>query len=381
MKIIIAPDSFKGSLPAINVAQALASGWHSKRPNDAIILMPLADGGEGTCDSLVRATEGEFSFLQVHDSLMRPIEAKVGKLGHSSSAVVEMAAASGIELLTIEELNPLIATSYGTGELLKQLILSGCNDILLGIGGSATVDGGIGILQALGAIFYDKDGNKIPDGAGGASLSKVASANWKKFDELLKGVTIKVACDVTNPLTGSNGAAKVYGPQKGATLEMVTLLEENLTCWANFLVAQNRASENGIMPGDGAAGGVGFVLRNVLNAQISSGALLVIEFSGLKKELTSADLLITGEGKSDSQSMQGKLCSIVATLAKEHNVGTILCSGALDKNLIDEDKLFSAMFSISKGPSSLADAMASTKENLYDMASSLAGFADCLTQK
>jgi glycerate kinase len=378
MKVIIAPDSFKGSLPAFKVAQSLADGWRSCRPNDLIIPIPLADGGEGTCDSLVHSTNGNFNYLEVHDPLMRPIKAKYGTLGKLNCAVAEMATASGIELLTTEELNPLKATSFGTGQLLKHLILSGYKDILLGIGGTATVDGGIGILQALGVVFYDKENKVIPNGAAGGNLIDVAKADWESFDNLVKDVKIKVACDVTNVLTGPNGAAFVFGPQKGATPKVVNLLDENLAHWANCLLNSKRAQNLGTSPGDGAAGGVGFILRNVLKAEISSGAALVIEYAKLKDYLTEADLLITGEGKSDSQSMQGKLCSIVATTAKEYNVPVILCSGALDKDLLDKDKLFAALFSIAKGPGPLADAMEATKDNLYDMAKSIAGIISCI---
>lgn len=381
MNIIIAPDSFKGSLPASKVAQALANGWLSCRTNDTIISVPLADGGEGTCDSLVCSTNGVYKYYEVHDPLMRVVNAKVGFLGEAKSAVVEMAQASGIELLSNEELNPLKTTSFGTGELLKQLIKEGVKDILLGIGGSATVDGGIGILQALGAVFYNQKNQVISNGAGGAALKDVVSADWEKFDLLLKDVNIKVACDVTNPLTGLNGAAYVFGPQKGATPKEVATLDENLVYWAKFLSSQGRAENLGSRPGDGAAGGVGFILRNVLKAEISSGAALVIQYANLKEHLKEASLLITGEGKSDSQSMQGKLCSVVATTAKEYNVPVILCSGAIDKDLIDEKKLFVAIFSISKGPGPLEDAILSTEKNLYDMASSIAGIVNCINDK
>lgn len=369
MKIIIAPDSFKGALSAPRVCEALKAGWLSRRPEDEVLLFPLADGGEGTCEALVNSTGGAFFEVSVSDPLMRPVTARCGVTGGGKTAVMELAAASGIELLTRDELDPLAATTYGSGQVMRFLLDQGCRDFLLGIGGSATVDGGAGMLQALGARFYDAGENLLPPGIGGGSLKKIARADLSLLDPRLAASEICVACDVSNPLLGANGAAAVFGPQKGATPPMAALLEENLAHWAQICGGDPR------LPGGGAAGGVGFMLKCVLKAQLTSGAELVISKSGMISALENADLLITGEGCSDEQTLCGKLPAAAARRGAEKNVPAVLCSGAVKGDVRALEELFAGVFSISSGALSLEEAMAKTAENLRLTGANLAGLA------
>ncbi len=362
MKIIIAPDSYKGALRAPAVANALAAGWAAVRPDDEIITIPMSDGGEGLCEVLVNANGGSFMELPCHDALVRPRMARVGVIG--DTAVLETAEANGIELLTRDELNPEIATTYGVGELLRQLVEEHkFKKIIAGIGGSATVDAGLGMLQALGAKFFTADGNELPAGAGGGSLAKIVRAEMVKID-----CEILVACDVTNPLTGANGSAAVFGPQKGATPEMVKTLDAGLANFAGLF------GDGGKSPGDGAAGGLGFALRRILGAKLIPGAELVMEETGFVNALDGASLVITGEGCSDEQTVCGKLCARIADTAAAKGVSTVLCSGALRGDVKILRSKFSGCFSISSGPSSLEEAISKTAENLEDTANSLAGF-------
>ena len=356
MKVIIAPDSYKGALRAPEVAAAFAAGWRSVAPADEIICLPLSDGGEGMMTALCSALGGKIITLPAHDALNRPISARVVIAGEV--AVVESAEANGIELLDHCELDPLTATTYGVGELLRQLLDRGIRRFLIGIGGSATVDCGAGMLQALGAQFYDAYGNILPSGAGGGVLREVAALQLTALDPRLTECEINVACDVTNPLCGVSGAAQVFGPQKGATPEMVISLDNNLRHFAAL------AGDDGTCPGDGAAGGLGFALRKFLHAQMASGAELVMQYSGFEAALTGADLVVTGEGCSDEQTACGKLCACVAHAAHAHKVPVILFSGALRGQTAKLAALFDGCFSIASGPGELSEAIAATAENL-----------------
>ncbi|MBE6399059.1 MAG: glycerate kinase [Lentisphaerae bacterium] len=356
MKVIVAPDSYKGALRAPEVAAAFAAGWQSVYPQDEIVSLPLSDGGEGMMNALCSALDGKIITLPAHDALNRPISAHAAVAG--DIAVVESAEANGIELLDRSELDPLAATTYGVGELIKQLLDRGIRKFLIGIGGSATVDGGAGMLQALGAQLMDDYGNILPAGAGGGALRNVAKVQLTTLDPRLTECDIKVACDVTNPLCGITGAAQVFGPQKGATPEMVTSLDENLRRFAAL------ADDDGTQPGDGAAGGLGFALRKFLHASMASGAKLVMEYSGFEAALTDAELVVTGEGCSDEQTACGKLCAGVAQAAHERNVPVILFSGALRGDTAKLTELFDGCFSIASGPGDLSEAIAATAENL-----------------
>ena len=364
MKIIIAPDSYKGSLRAEKVARILADGWKSIRPEDEVVTIALSDGGEGMAGALAASRSGKFIRIPTSDALMRPVTGQAVLL--ADTAVLESAEANGIERLTSDELNPLAATTYGVGTMLVKLLEHGYRDLLIGIGGSATVDGGAGMLQALGARFFDRRDLLLPDGIGGGGLRDVARVDISGLDPRLAQCRIKVACDVVNPLCGPNGSAAVFGPQKGATAEMVKSLDANLHHWAELW---NDPADH---PGDGAAGGLGFALRKILNAQLVSGASLIMEYSGFTNALPQADLVITGEGRSDEQTVCGKLCACVAEAAAKYQVPTVLVSGALQGDTAALEKIFSGCFSIAPGPVSLSDAIAGTEKNLLRMAANLA---------
>ena len=367
MKIVIAPDSYKGAMRAEKVADTLAKGWLHVRPDDEVVCIPLSDGGEGMAGSLAAACGGEFLEIPTWDALMRPVTGKAVLL--KDAAVLESAEANGIERIARDDLNPMMATTYGVGVMISALLDRGFRELIIGIGGSATVDGGAGMLQALGAVLYDSLGNELPRGAGGGVLRHVARADFSKLDPRLRQCRIQVACDVTNPLCGKSGSAVVFGPQKGATPEMVKSLDENLCHWAEL------AGDNGEFPGDGAAGGLGFALRKILNGQLISGAELVMKYSGFEAALAGASLVITGEGCSDEQTAYGKLCACVAEKAAGYAVPTVLVSGALRGNTAALEKVFKGCFSISRGAVSLDEAIAETENNLLRMGANLAHIA------
>jgi glycerate kinase len=363
MKIIIAPDSFKGSLRSPEVCAALCRGLRSALPEAELVALPLADGGEGTTRVLVAATGGTLHEVTVHGPLMDPVAALYGITGDRTCAVIEMAAASGIELLAPERLDPLRATTFGVGELVRAILDTGVSTLLFGIGGSASVDGGAGMAQALGARFFDAQGELLPDGIGGGELERIAAVDFAALDPRLRNINVKVGCDVTNPLLGPRGAAAVFGPQKGAGPAAVARLERNLAHWRGLLQAAG-VTDAADRPGDGAAGGLGFALRVIYQGELASGAALVIEAVGLRRELRDADLLITGEGRTDNQTAGGKLCSVVAEAAAAAGVPAILASGAVSGDPDVLHRYFAAAFSIARGPGSLAGAMRDTAANL-----------------
>lgn len=367
MKIIAAPDSYKNALRASSVACAMARGWQQVRPQDEVVLLPMSDGGEGLCDALCTALNGTKVGITVHDSLMRLREGIAVTAG--DTAVVESAEANGIELLDRSELSPLKTTTYGVGELIKVLIEKyHCRNFIVGIGGSATVDGGIGMLQALGYRFYRSNGELIAPGAGGGVLNEICRMDGREAEALLSDVKIRVACDVTNILCGSSGSAAVFGPQKGASEEDVKVLDANLAHFARIW------NDPGCAPGDGAAGGLGFALR-MLGATMVKGAQLVMEHTGFFSALAGADLVLTGEGCSDDQTVCGKLCSEIARAAKKHNVPTVLISGALRGDCRELEKLFAGCFSVSTGVCTLDEALAASEENIVRITRNLAAFA------
>jgi len=297
-----------------------------------VVKIPLADGGEGTARAITEAAGGKFIAVTVQNPLGKKIKAEFGLINDGKAAVLDMASASGIELIKSEELNPMKASSYGTGQLIKAALDSGAKELIIGIGGSATNDGGIGMISALGFKVLDENGK--PVGQGGQALSKIASVDVSGADKRLKEVSIKVACDVTNPLLGANGASAVFGPQKGATPEMVKTLDAGLAKLANAWIKAGLAKdvERG---GDGAAGGVGAALRICLGAKMESGAMLVMRYAGFfdqlngKGKVKCADLVITGEGMTDGQTAGGKLCSVVARESRKAKVPVALLSGAI----------------------------------------------------
>jgi glycerate kinase len=324
MKIVIAPDSFKGNMSAPEVCAAIEEGILRADKTAEVIKIPLADGGEGTARAVTESAGGRFVKAPVTGPLGKKLTAEFGLI--QGIAVLDMASASGLELLRPDELNPMKATSRGTGELIKAALDTGAKELIIGIGGSATNDGGIGLLSALGFRFLDEKSNDIGDG--GEALMKIASLDASAFDPRLKNVSITVACDVTNTLLGEKGASAVFGPQKGATAEMVKILDAGLAKLADAWIRAG-LTKDVEQPGDGAAGGVGAALRICLNAKMESGAMLVMRHAGFFDRLKGADLVITGEGQTDGQTAGGKLCSVVARESRNAGIPIALLSGAL----------------------------------------------------
>jgi glycerate kinase len=361
MKIIVAADSFKGSMRSDEAGSIIAEGLQSSLPEPEIMVIPVADGGEGTTDAVVRATGGAIETVEVTGPLGDTVTAHYGLLPDGKTAVMEMASASGIELVPTGRLDPMQATTYGTGELMRAAISTGVRDIILGIGGSATVDGGIGMAQALGFRLLDADGCEC--GRGGSALSVIETIDRSGVIPELGQCRIRVACDVTNRLLGERGAARVFGPQKGATPEMVKSLENGLARLGEVWVRAGML--DGVdSPGDGAAGGLGAGLRAFCGAEMSSGADLVAEITGFDKKIREADLLVTGEGRTDEQTAGGKLCAALAAKAKRAGARTILISGALHGDLGELDDLFDAVFAAVRDVGSVEEAIERGRENL-----------------
>ncbi|MCL2130659.1 MAG: glycerate kinase, partial [Treponema sp.] len=323
--------------------------------------VPLADGGEGTARAITEAAGGEFVKAVVHDPLGRKIKTGLALIEKGRAAVLDMASASGMELLKQDELNPMKASSYGTGELIKAALGTGAKELIIGIGGSATNDGGIGMISALGFKVLDEKGK--PVGEGGEALAKIASVDASGADKRLKKVSIRVACDVTNPLLGPKGASAIFGPQKGATPEMVKILDTGLGKLAAAFIKAGLA-EDVEQRGDGAAGGVGAALRICLGAKMESGAMLVMRYAGFFRQLKGADLVITGEGMTDGQTAGGKLCSVVAQESRLAGVPVALLSGGLGGDVSALLSIFDYAVSISSGQNSLEKMIKDSKRDL-----------------
>ena len=341
MRIVVAPDKFKGSLTAEEAAGAIERGIHQVLPRAQVVKVPMADGGEGTLRALVRATGGRLLRGRVTGPLGKPVIAAWGILGDSETAVIEMAEASGFKLVPLAKRNPLITTTYGTGELILAAVRRGCRRLICGIGGSATNDGGAGMAQALGTRLLDAYGRELPPAIGGGALDRVARVDASSMEPRVSGLGVTVASDVQNPLLGPRGASAVFGPQKGATPAMVKQLDGNLRHWARLLqrdVISNHESLTthhssfATFPGGGAAGGLGAGLRAFLNARFRSGVEIVIEHARLADKLRGADLVITGEGRLDRSTLDGKAPFGVARLAQRLGVPVIAIGGALDAN-------------------------------------------------
>ena len=369
MKIILAPDKFKGCMKSPQICEILRRAFKEVFPSAEIVSLPMADGGEGTVEALLAASGGELRSVKVAGPMGKPVDAQFGLYNNGRSAVMEMSSASGLELLTRRDLNPLKASTRGTGELIKAILDCGVGDITIGIGGSATVDGGAGMAQALGYRLLDAEGNDLDSGA--AALSKLARIDSTGVDKRIFNTKIKVACDVRNPLLGRNGAARVYGPQKGATPEMILSLEEGLSQLSKAWIAAGmlESTEN---PGDGAAGGLGAGLRAFCKAQMLPGAKLVMDSADFESHLAGASLVVTGEGCTDSQTDEGKLCSEVASASKRAGVPVALLSGSLKGDVLKLNSSFDVALSISTGHSSLEEAIAAGRHDLYFTAKNLA---------
>ncbi len=361
MKFILAPDSFKGSLSSKEVGLALEEGIRRVFLDAEVVKIPMADGGEGTVEAFLMANGGQVEQCTALDPLGVRRKSFFGILGDGKTAVIEMAAVSGLPLVPFEKRNPALTTTFGTGELILNALDAGCRKIILGLGGSATNDGGVGCLQALGVQFLDIYGEELP--FGGIHLEKLVTINSENLDHRLQETEILIACDVSNPLCGEYGAARIYGPQKGATLEMVVRLDAGLAHYAGIIQAHLGIDIRNI-PGAGAAGGFGAGLIAFLRTKLRSGADLVSEFSGLEKQIAGSDVVITGEGKIDGQTASGKAPLAVANLAKKYHKTCFGVAGMLDGSLAGlYPEGFSAFFSIAKGPVSLDEAI----KNAYSL--------------
>jgi glycerate kinase len=327
MKVVIAPDSFKESLTAEDVASSIANGLRAVWPDAEIISLPMADGGEGTVTTLTRAVGGEFVTCAVFNPLSDPILAEYGLINGGRTAVIEVAAASGLALVPVEKRDPTITSSIGTGALIVDALEKGVRNFIIGIGGSATNDGGFGIAMALGYAFQDVEGENLRKG--GLVLGGLDTIDDSKIHPFLRDARFKVACDVNNPLCGPNGATRVYGPQKGATPEQIEELETAMVHYAGVLdaYAGRAVSEE---PGAGAAGGIGAGLLAFTNATLEPGVDLIAEACGLEEQVLDCDLVITGEGKIDSQTEQGKVPDGVARIARKHGKPVVGFCGTLD---------------------------------------------------
>ena len=365
MKVVIATDSFKNTMRSDEAGSIIGDALRASLRDAKIVVLPMADGGEGTTDAVVGATGGTVQAVDVTGPLGETVTAHFGLLPDGRTAVMEMASASGIELVAPERLNPMKTTTYGTGELFRAVLSRGVRDIVLGIGGSATIDGGLGMSQALGFRFVTADGADCA--RGGAALASVASIDAEGVVPELAACRIRVACDVTNPLLGKRGAANVFGPQKGASQEMVEELENGLGNLAEVLIREGWLASVD-RPGDGAAGGLGAALRGLCNAEIQSGANLVADLTGFDEVIADADLLVTGEGRTDSQTAGGKLCAVVAARARAAGARTILISGTLGDDLGAVDGLFDAVYASVRDVGSLDQAMRRARENLSETA-------------
>ncbi|HEY8731028.1 MAG TPA: glycerate kinase [Candidatus Limnocylindria bacterium] len=322
-RVVIAPQSFKGSADAVAVAAAIARGFRRVLPDAQLDLIPLADGGEGTVHALVRATNGSIRMTRVHDPLLREIDAEWGILGDGTTAVVEMAAASGLPLLSERERDPRVTSTRGTGELILAAAMSGAHRIVIGIGGSATNDGGAGMARAFGYRFLDREGRELPEG--GAALARLHHLEGQTDPRLVRPA-IEVACDVRNPLLGPEGATAVYGPQKGATPAMVAELDAALARYAD-VIEDFVGRDVRDVPGAGAAGGLGAGLLAFLDARLRSGAELVLDATKFASRTAGADLVVTGEGRVDAQSAYGKVTQAVTHAARDAGVRAALIVG------------------------------------------------------
>ncbi|WP_107855325.1 glycerate kinase [Neisseria weaveri] len=379
MKIVIAPDSFKGSLSAAEVADAVEAGLRTVWPDEEYVKIPMADGGEGTVRSLTDATGGVLHEVEVCAPLGDKVKAVFGVSGDGKTAVIEMAAASGLHLVPSEKRNPMLTGSYGTGELIAAALDLGVDKIILGIGGSATNDGGAGMLQALGAVLTDKNG--MPIACGGAALSELADIDLNGLDGRLKNVHIEVACDVGNPLCGHNGASAVFGPQKGATPDMVARLDAALSNFA-AVVRRDTGLEIADTPGSGAAGGMGAGLQLLPNVVLKSGVQIVIEAVRLAEQVKDADWVITGEGRMDAQSIQGKTPVGVARAAKQFGKLVIALVGSLgDDYAVVYEHGIDAVFPIIRTAGGLETALRQAEANLQSAAGNIARLLDMKLSK
>lgn len=353
-KIVIAPDSFKGCLASAEVADACETAVRKVFPECEVVKIPVADGGEGTVDALVGAMSGRFVSCRVCGPMMHPVDAVYGISGDGNVAVMEMASASGLPLVEPSERNPLLATSYGTGQMIMDAISRGCRRILIGIGGSATNDGGMGMLQALGFRFLGADGSEL--GKGGAMLEKVCSIDATAVPTAVRRTSFSVACDVSNPFYGPQGAAFVFAPQKGADSAMVRRLDAGLRNFASVIAASGFPPVDDV-PGAGAAGGLGGAFLAFLDSHLRPGIEMVLDAIDFDRRICDADLVITGEGKLDAQTCMGKTPYGVMLRARRFGVPTVAVGGAVEDSALLDAAGFLSVMSIRQEAISLSEAM------------------------
>ncbi|HVB62939.1 MAG TPA: glycerate kinase [Ktedonobacteraceae bacterium] len=364
MRIVIAPQSLKGSLTAAEAGLAIAQGVQAVYPDAEVVVVPVADGGEGTVQALVDATGGEIVWQTVTGPLGEPVTAFFGILGNGQTAVIEMASAAGLPLVPPERRDPRITTTYGVGELILAALDRGCRRFIIGIGGSATNDGGAGMVQALGASLLTSDGTPIA--RGGAALATLAQISTDTLEPRLRECAVEVACDVNNPLCGPMGASAVYGPQKGATPEMVLQLDAALAHYAG-IIERDLGLSVAAIPGAGAAGGLGAGLLAFLHAALRPGAQIVLEAVQLEAQLHATDLVITAEGQLDAQTAYGKSVGAVAALAKRYGIPVLAIAGGLGDGYDGVYALgIDAIAVLTSGPMTLPYAMEHAAELMCD---------------
>ncbi len=370
MKIVIAPDSFKESLSALEVANEIEAGFRQVLPEAEYCKLPMADGGEGTVAAMIASTGGSLLDVVVTGPLGEPVTACYGLTGDGKTAVIEMAEASGLALVASSLRNPMKTTSFGTGELIKTALDAGTRHLIIGIGGSATNDGGAGMLQALGVKLLDSHDRQI--GFGGGSLADLDRIDTSSMDPRIKACSIEIACDVNNPLTGPNGASQVFGPQKGATSEMVAQLDANLGHFAS-LISRDLKAQVASVPGAGAAGGTGAALLAFLGAKLRPGIEIVVEAVGLDAMVKDADLVITGEGRLDSQSIHGKTPIGVAAVAKRYGKPVIGIAGSLSSDVsVVHEYGIDAVFSVVNRVGTLEEALTQAAANIRAISRNIA---------
>ena len=370
MKIVIAPDSYKESLSALEVATQIELGFKEIFPSAQYIKVPMADGGEGTVQAMVEATQGRRIEVEVTAPLGERITGFYGLTGNGQTAMIEMAAASGLALVPPAQRNPNVTTSYGTGELIVAALDAGARHLILGIGGSATNDGGAGMLQALGVKLLDAAGHELA--RGGAPLAQLARIDASGIDARLAQCQIEVACDVDNPLTGPRGASAIFGPQKGATPEMVQSLDAGLKHFAQIILRDLGVDVDAVA-GAGAAGGMGAAMMAFLKGQLRPGCEIIAKAVGLDAAVQGADLVVTGEGRIDHQTIFGKTPFGVATVAKRHGVPVIGIAGGLGTNAhVVHDHGIDAIFSVLSSICTLDDALADAEHNVRSAARNMA---------
>ena len=338
MKIVIAPDSFKETLSAFEVASTIESSFQNVFPEAEIIKIPIADGGEGTVEAMVRATDGSFEFSEVEGPMGNITSAKWGMLGNSKTAVIEIAEACGLHLVQVNKRNPMTASSFGVGQLVVAALDKGAKKIIIGLGGSATNDGGYGFLRAIGVQFLDSEGNELNGHF--ETLSLLSDINFNHIDTRIKNTSIEIACDVDSPLLGEKGASKVFAAQKGASNKMIEELESIMTNYYEIISSQLGSQLND-RPGFGAAGGLGFGISAFINSELKSGINIVLEALNFNQYLLDADLVITGEGRIDSQSERGKAPIGVIKYANQLNCKVIVIAGS-----VDDPKTFNQKFNV-----------------------------------